>query len=155
MSRKMIALALALTLVAGVATAGEMAWFDMDNCAMCKGISSNPEMMKNITWEQHNIEGGIISVTTVGKKYVADYRVAHAEMEKTGMKLQSGEKMDMCGSCTALGAALMKGVEQQYVETTQGDVWLVTSKNPEVVAELQGWAKRNSEEMAKMKAEKS
>ncbi|MCH7549337.1 MAG: hypothetical protein IH969_07380 [Candidatus Krumholzibacteriota bacterium] len=88
-------------------------------------------------------------------KMIADYRVAHAEMEKTGMKLHGGEKMDLCGSCTALGACMVKGVYQQYVETMHGDVWIVTSKNPEVVAELQGWAKRNAEEMAKMKTEKS
>jgi len=148
----MIVLAVAVMLVASVAAAGDVAWFDMDNCAMCKGISSNAELMKNITWEQHNVEGGIISITTVGMNYVEDYRVAHAAMEETGMKLHAGEKMDLCGSCTALGACLMKGVDQQYVETSHGDVWIVTAEDPEVTSDLQNWAKRNQKEMAKAKA---
>ena len=151
MLRKMILLTVAAVLVAGVATAGETAWFDMDNCSMCTNISNRHELMGNITWEQHNIEGGIVSVTTVEMKYIEDYRTAHASMVETSMKLQSGEKMEFCGSCSALGMCLMKGVDQQYVETLHGDVWIITSENAEVAAELQAWAKRNKDEMAKAK----
>lgn len=152
MSRKMIALCTVALFVAGAAVAGDMAWFDMDNCAMCKGISSHPEMMESITWEQHNISNGVVAVTTVEMKYMDEYRKAHAMMGETVKRLQEGEKMELCGSCTALGACMAKGVNQEYVETTHGDVWIVTSEKAEVVAELQNWAKRNTEEMAKMKA---
>jgi hypothetical protein len=72
-------------------------------------------------------------------------------MMTTVAKLEKGEMMDMCGSCTALGMCMMKGVNEEYVETSTGDVWIVTSDSPEVVAELQAWAKRNKEEMKKMK----
>jgi hypothetical protein len=145
-------LSLAVLLVAGVATAGDMAWFDMENCSMCKNISGNTALMENMTWEQHGISNGIVSITMVSEKYIDDYRKAHTKMAETGMKLQGGEMMALCGSCTALGMCLMKGVEQEYVETSSGDVWIVTSENAEVVAELQSWAKRNKEEMKKMQA---
>ena len=152
MFRKMIALCALALLVAGAAVAGDLAWFDMDKCDMCKGISNHAEMMENMTWEQHNITNGVVAITTVDKKYIDEYRKAHATMEETVSRLQKGEKMELCGSCAALGACMMKGVNEEYVETTHGDVWIVTSENAEVVADLQNWAKRNNEEMAKMKA---
>jgi len=110
--------------------------------------------MKNMTWEQHNISDGFVSVTMVPDEYLDTYRAAHSEMNKTAMRLQSGEMLELCGSCTALGMCMMKGVEQEYVQTSNGDVWIVTSTSPEVVAELQAWVKRNAEEMAKVKSTK-
>ena len=154
MLRCTILLSLAALLVAGVGIAGEQAWFDMENCSMCSKMASNSAMMENMTWEQYAISNGIVSITMVKDKYVDDYRTAHATMMKTAMELQTGKMMDMCGSCTTLGMCMMKGVGQEYVETSNGDVWIVTSENPEVVAELQAWAKRNKEEMMKMKAMK-
>jgi len=44
----------------------------------------------------------------------------------------------------------MKGPKQDYVSTSNGDVWILTSNDATVVAELQNWVKRNNEEMAKM-----
>lgn len=152
MSRKMLVLSLAALLVAGASTAGEMAWFDMANCAMCKNISSHEGLMENITWEQHPISNGVVSVTTVNPKYMDSYRSCHADMEKIGAKLEAGEQVQLCGSCTALGQCIMKGVGMEYVKTSTGDVWLLTSDKPELVTEIQSWAKRNAEEMAKMKS---
>jgi hypothetical protein len=57
---------------------------------------------------------------------------------------------EMCGSCMALGACMMKGPKQEYVETAHGDVWILTSDNPELVKELQAWVERNKVEMKKM-----
>ena len=154
MSHRILLMSLVVLLAAGVSTAGEMAWFDMENCGMCKNMSSNPEMMNSISWEQHPISNGIVSVTTVPEQYLLNYRKAHEAMVATGEKLGQGEMIEMCGSCTALGTCLMKGPKQEYVETAHGDVWILTSDNPELVKELQAWAKRNREEMAKMKAAK-
>jgi len=149
MLRRVTLLAVMAILVMGVAVAGDMPWFDMENCAMCQNISNRAELMSHVAWEQHNINGGIVSVTTVDMDYVPAYRKAHEAMTETGEKLMAGEKMQLCGSCTALGACLMKGVDQQYVMTSHGDVWILTSSNPEVTDALQAWGKRNKEEMAK------
>jgi TusA-related sulfurtransferase len=74
-------------------------------------------------------------------------------MKEAGMKLQQGEMLPLCGSCTAFGGLMMKGVTQEYAETKHGDVWIVTSDDDEVAAEIQAWAKRNREELAKMKSQ--
>jgi hypothetical protein len=118
-----------------------------------KNMSSNPELMMSVSREQHPITGGIVSVTTVPEKYLEAYRAAHTDMVATSMRLQKGEMLEMCGSCTALGMCMMKGPNQEYVETAHGDVWILTSDDPAVVADLQSWAKHNKEEMKKMKAE--
>jgi hypothetical protein len=139
-----------------VAVAGENAeapWFDMENCTFCKHMGANPEMMKAISWEQHAISDGIVCVTTVPDKFLPDYRKAHAAMVAAGEQMEQGGAMPMmCGSCMALGSCFMKGPKQEYVETKHGDVWIMTSDAAELAAELQAWAKRNQEELAKMKA---
>ena len=142
-----------LLVVAAVAGAAEKTWFDMDNCAMCKNISANPEMMVNMSWEQHNIKNGIVSIASVQPKYLDAYRTAHKGMMETGMRMHSGEKLDLCGSCEAFGACLEKGAQYEHIQTSNGDLMIVTADNAEVVAELQNWAKRNKEEMVKHHAE--
>ncbi|MDH3217744.1 MAG: hypothetical protein OEN01_15960 [Candidatus Krumholzibacteria bacterium] len=157
MLRQVIVLSLVALLAASVGFAGdkaEKAWFDMDNCAMCKNMTSNAELMENMTWENHNISNGIVAVTNVHEKYLDAYRAAHEGMTQTGAKLKKGEMLELCGSCMAIGACMMKGPKQEYVKTSTGDIWIVTSDKPELVAELQSWSKRNTAEMAKMKAKK-
>ncbi len=152
MSRILIALTLVLVLAVGVSVAGDyskkLAWFDMASCGMCKNMSA--ELYTSMTWEQHPITNGVVSVTTVTEKALPTYRKAHADMMAFGEKLMSGEKMALCGSCTAFSACLMKGASYEYVETTTGDLMIVTSDDKKVVAELKTWAAKNTEEMAKM-----
>ncbi len=154
MSRILIALTLVLALAVGVSVAGDysktkkVAWFDMQNCGMCKSMPM--ELYTSMTWEQHPISNGVVSVTTVTEKALPTYRKAHADMMAHGEKLMSGEKMALCGSCTAFSACLMKGASYEYVETTTGDLMIVTSDDKKVVAELKTWAAKNTEEMAKM-----
>ena len=149
MSRTIVVLALLALLVSG-AVAGEKSWFDMQNCAMCKNITSQAGLMENIKWEQYPISNGIICVTTVNDGYLDKYHTAHEGMMKMGMRMQNGEKLELCQSCQALGMCMMKGPKQDYVSTSNGDVWILTSNDATVVAELQNWVKRNNEEMAKM-----
>jgi hypothetical protein len=151
-------LSLALMLVGGLATAGDeagTAWFDMANCVMCKNVASEPAMMDNMSWEHHPIGNGVVSVTTVAPEYLDNYRKVTMKMHETGMKMQKGEiEPKTCGSCTALGMCMMKGLKMEPVMTSVGSVTLFTSDNPDVVKEVQAWAKRNNEEMKKMMAGK-
>jgi hypothetical protein len=153
MTRRIMLLSLAVLIVAGVATAGDKPWFDM-NCSMCKNLYGVEGLMENMSWEQLDISNGIVSVTTVTKDYLPAYREAHMGMKETGMMLQKGEMLPICGSCTAFGVFMTKGVNQEYAETTHGDVWIVTSDDDEVVAEIKAWAQRNRDELAKMKPKK-
>jgi len=144
-------LLLGFLLVLGVSSvfAGGKEWFDMESCDMCRPLTENPELLMNITWEQHNISNGIVSVTTVEKDYVEVYRKAHSEMGEVGASMEKGNHTELCGMCTNLVGMMMKGVEQEGVVTTHGDVWILTSKDPLVVADLQKWASKNKEEMEK------
>jgi hypothetical protein len=151
MIRRLTVVIVAVLVVAGAAFAGD--WFDMENCAMCKNMS--PGLMKSMSWEQVDISNGIVCITNVDKGQIDAYRKAHEKMFETSKHLQQGEQLPLCGSCTALGMCLMKGPHQEYAETSTGDVWIFTSDNPELVAELQAWAKRNREEMAMMMESKS
>jgi len=151
MSKKIVLLSAAIAVVFSIAFAGDAPWFDMKKCAMCKSLTETPGLMESMNYEQLNISNGIVCLTTVKGDQLKTYRDAHGKMKEVFARLEKGEAVDLCGSCTAFGMIMMKGVKQDYAETRQGDVWIVTSDKPEVVAELQGWAKRNSEEMAKMK----
>ena len=148
MTRKLIALSLAAMFVAGFAMAGDKEWWDAE-CSMCEHMMSDQALMQNMKWEQYDISKGFVAVTTVEKNYLDAYYAAHAEMEKTGMRLMKGEQLELCGSCTYLGKCMMKGVSQEYVKTSSGDVWIVTSDDPEVVADLHEWVQKNKDAMAK------
>jgi len=150
MSRRLIALSFAVLVVAGAAVAGGQAWFD-PSCAMCENLMSDDALMKNMNWEQHNLASGMVAVTTVKPDYLSAYRTAHGNMNATAQRLMKGEQMELCGSCTALGKCMMMGAQQEYVETASGDIWIVTSDNPEVVADLHKWVERNQAEMKKAK----
>jgi len=139
-----------VVLAAAAAIAGEAPWFDMDNCAMCKNLSKHEGLLENMSWEQYNISNGIVAVAMVKPDYMKAYRTAHMEMGEVSERLYKGKQLEMCSSCSALGACLMEGASQEYVETSHGDVWIVTSDNKETVAKLQKWSKRNMDEMAKM-----
>lgn len=148
--RKTTLMMIIVVLAATAAMAGEGAWFDMENCAMCKNLTMQKGLLENMSWETYDITNGIVAVAVVKPDYVKSYRKAHMGMMKAGEKMGQGEKMEMCGSCSALGMCMMQGVNQEYVETTHGDVWIVTSDKAETVASLQKWSKRNMTEMARM-----
>ena len=152
----MLRRALSLTLVAVVAIAavsfagdGESKWFDMENCGMCKNLN-HEGMLEAMTWEQYGISNGVVAVTNVKPDFLEKYREAHKGMEATGAKMMAGEKIEMCGSCTALGMCFMKGAKQEYIPTKTGDIWIVMSDNPDVVADLHTWMKKNQKAMESM-----
>lgn len=154
MSKKIVLLSSAILLVFSIAFSGDAAWYDMNKCSMCKALVEKPGLLESTNWEQVSIPDGVVSITTIKNGRLKDYREAHSAMMDVAARLQKGEPLPLCGSCTALGAIMMKGVKQNYAETAQGDVWIITSDKPELVAELHGWAKRNNDEMAKVEAAK-
>jgi hypothetical protein len=147
---KLAMIPILLLLVASPAYAGGENWFDMHNCDMCKPIMEEPDLYDHITWEQHDISNGVVAVTTVDKEFLAAYRKAHGKMEGVIGRMQKGEKVALCGSCTYIGGLMMKGIKHEAVDTAFGDVMILTSDNPEVVSEIQKWAAKNKEEMKKM-----
>lgn len=144
---------LALTLIYTVSSSYDKAWFDLEGCAMCKGIAENPKLIENMTWDQYDITNGVLAVTSVTPEFKEAYMTASKHMKMTGEKLMAGEKLDLCGSCTALSGMFGRGIKSEMIATENGSISLFTSADAELVSELQSWSAMNKDEMKKMHAE--
>jgi hypothetical protein len=142
--------AFALTARAGE----EPAWIDLENCSMCKHLTGEPGLMEHLSWESFSISTGMMMVTTVEPEYEKAYAKAGMNMQKTGAELQAGAQMPLCGTCMAWGGLLMSGAKMDHLTTKAGHVTLLTGTEPELVAKIQAFAKRNQEEMEKHEAAK-
>jgi hypothetical protein len=149
MKTLVLAAAVVLVVAFSIVQAGDEPWFDMENCSFCKNLATEPGLLDHMTWEQHNISNGMVSVTWVDEKYMDEYKTAYDNMEKVGKRLEAGEQLPMCQSCMTFGMLMMKGVKQESAKLTHGDVWIVTSDDPAVVKQIQDWATRNMEELKK------
>ena len=146
----LVVLSLALFCCIASAEAGEP-WFDMENCAFCKNLTAEPELMDHMPkWEHHNVTNGSVSITEVDKEYLPAYKKAMANMEETSKKLEAGEQLPMCGMCKAYSALMMKGVKYEEVGSGNVFVLLMHSDDPEVVKEIHAMTDRTNEELKKM-----
>jgi hypothetical protein len=127
-------------------------WFDLEGCSMCKALTEDPELLPNMSWEQFDLQNGIISVTTVKPEHMASFKKANEKQMMVGEKLMKGEMLPMCNSCQAMGMIMMKGqsdLQQEMINTKYGSIWILTSPDKKIVAELQQWAHKNQEELKK------
>ncbi len=92
--KKLLMLTLAITLCIGLGIsmtqagdAAEAKWFDLENCAMCTGMMAEKGLMENMTWEQHNISNGILSVATVTPEYKEAFGRSCAARDAQGQNL--------------------------------------------------------------------
>jgi hypothetical protein len=136
----------------------EAAWFDMENCEFCKNVTAEKGLMENMHFKNYDITNGVVTITTVKAEYKDAYMRAHKAMEALGTKMMSGEvdptTVKMCGHCQAYGGFMMKGVVFDYIQAEVGDIVVMTSATPEMVTEIQAFAKKNETEFEKMEAKK-
>ncbi len=142
----------ALVMTISVVNAQESPWFDMEKCEFCKSLSTDPELLPNLGWEHYNIANGVVTITTVPPKLNESYEVVRAHMMAVSEKAMSGEKLDMCGMCNAMGGLMMKGVAHEEVKTQHGYLGFMTSDNVELQKEIHAWSDRTNEELKKMEA---
>jgi hypothetical protein len=144
---------LALSLIYTVALTSDEKWFDLEGCEMCKGIAENPKLLENMTWNQYDINNGVLAVTTVAPEFMEAYMDASKQMKMTGEKIMAGQKVELCGSCTALSGMFGNGLKSEMIATDDGSISLFTSADAELVTELQVWSSKNKVEMNKMHAD--
>lgn len=140
----------ALFLMTAVTIFAGDAWFDMENCSMCKPMMDKPGLMENMTWEQYDISNGVVGVTTVAAEFKDAFKSCHTEMMAISEKLMAGEEMPLCGSCVTFGGLVGKGMHIENVPTSNGQITILTADNDELVAEIKAWSSKNKEEMKKM-----
>lgn len=149
-SRTLIGLCSVLFVLASIVIAQDKPWIDFQHCDMCKNFSANPELMKGMTCEMHNIANGYVSISTVKPELLKDYREACAKCDAMSQKLMAGEKLNLCGSCEAMSSLMAKGAKLEEVETQNGSLMLLTSNDPALIDAIHKWSDRTNEEMKKM-----
>jgi hypothetical protein len=136
------------------AAPGEEMWFDLENCAFCKHLSKDPQLMQNMMWEHHDISNGAVTIVVVNPGGRKAYMEAEAGMAELSKKMETGEinpaDVPMCGHCKHYGKLMEMGAKIESVQSKLADVTIMTSDKPEVVAEIKTFAQRNRDEMAKM-----
>ena len=146
-----VALALLFCTVAIAVASAPAGWFDMANCEMCAPMMAEKGLMENTKWESFSIATGMMNVMSVPSSYEAAFARAHEKCNALGEKLQKGETLKLCGSCTAMGQLLGQGAKMDQVNAGSSHVVLLTATEPSLVAKIQAYEKKNVEEMAKMK----
>jgi len=143
----------AVMVLASISMADEKPWFDMKGCAFCKNLTTDPDLMKNMTWDHYDISNGVMAVTCVTPAYKESYQKAMSAMQQVGEEMQKGKTdVPMCGHCQAYGGLMQAGAKFDYVPAKVADIMIITSDKPEVQTMIKKFGQRNREEMAKMEA---
>ena len=125
--------------LAHAASEGEMI-AEMQKCAVCKHLAAKPDLMKNMTWETHKIDNGMLSVSTVPKEQKADFDALSKEMktavEEVKAANKQGKPVELCHMCAAMGELMKAGAKEQEIAIPNGSIHLMTSSDPTVVAKL-------------------
>jgi hypothetical protein len=139
-----------LVAVTTITIAQEKPWLDMKNCAFCKTLLKDPQLVENMTFEHHDISNGLLSLTVVKPEFHDSYMAAEHEMEKLAAEVASGNTdIPMCGSCEYYGKLVMAGAKFEHISTCAGEILLITSDKPEVLEMIRYYAKRSRDELAK------
>ena len=152
--RRSLLLSMAVLALAAVsAGAQDTPWFDLVNCGFCKNLAAQEGLLEHMKWENFVIGTGMISVTTVEPGWEDKYKAAMAGIEDAAKRFQAGERFPLCGMCTAYGMIKATGkVKEEGFSTKAGDIFVMTSTDPDVIAKIQANAQRTIDEYAKMEA---
>jgi hypothetical protein len=127
---------------------------DMKKCAVCNVMAEKPDLMKDMTWESHKIEGGMLCVASVPKEKMKEFAALHEKMlkqiEHVKADSQQGKAVALCGFCQGMGELEKAGAKQQHIQTATGFISLVTSQDSAVVAKIHAQADKAIAEQKKM-----
>jgi hypothetical protein len=126
----------------------------MKKCAVCKYMAEKPELMKDMTWETHKIDSGMLSLTTVPKETKKEFDAVSAKMmqaiEKVKADMKQGKRVELCEYCAAMGELSRAGAKHQHIETSTGAIDMMTSNNPNVVKKIHALADKAIAEQKQM-----
>ena len=146
----LVMLGLALVNTAVQAQEHEGGWFDLHNCAMCKNLSAEEGLLEHMTWENHIIPNGMMSIAVIPDDYQGAMDRVHHNMQAVVKKLQSGEQMPLCGFCQSYGKLMEMGAQEQEIKSAAGYISLLTSDDPQVVKKIHEHAQKTIDEHQKM-----
>lgn len=111
-------------------------WLDMQNCYFCQPLAQTPGLMDNITWENHNIKNGTVSVVTYAPEWKDKYKAASADMEKRWKSFDPAKPQPLCGMCTAWMKYPMDKMTWETIDFKGGELEVGTSTDSAVVAQM-------------------
>jgi uncharacterized membrane-anchored protein YhcB (DUF1043 family) len=113
---------------------------EMQKCEVCKFLAEKPDLMKQMTWETHKIDNGMISVASGPKENKDEFHAVHEKMMQAVAKVkadqQQGKPVQLCEYCQSMSELMKAGAKQQNIETAGGAICLVTSDDPAVVQKI-------------------
>lgn len=140
-----------------VAASQEEMMKEMKDCAVCGVMASDPKLMKDMTWETHKIDNGMLCVASVPKEDKADFDAVHAKMmaniAKVKAEMAQGKEVKVCSFCREMGELEKAGAKQQPIATQTGSVMLITSTDPSVVAKIHAHADKAIEMEKQMQSQ--
>jgi hypothetical protein len=132
---------------------------EMEKCVVCKYMAEKPELMKEMTWETHKIENGMLCLTTVPKDFKHEFDAVGAKMmqaiEKVKADAQAGKEVELCSFCASMGELMKLNAKEQHIKTATGAIHMVTSDDPAIVAKIHGFADKAIEEQKKMEQQRT
>jgi hypothetical protein len=130
---------------------------EMKKCAVCKYMAANPELMRNMTWETHKIDNGMLCLTTVPKEMKKEFDAVSEKMmqaiDEVKAGAEQGKEVALCSFCASMGELMKANAKQQHIETATGAIHLCTSDDPAVVKKIHAMADKAIAEQKKMRAQ--
>ncbi|HEY3395757.1 MAG TPA: hypothetical protein VGK58_23850 [Lacipirellulaceae bacterium] len=127
---------------------------EMEKCAVCKHMAEKPELMKDMTWETHKIEDGMLCLTTVPKEKKKEFDALGAKMMQAINKVKAdakqGKEVELCSLCAGTGELHKSGAKMQYIDTHSGAIHIVTSDDAAIVKKIHAFADKAIAEQKKM-----
>lgn len=127
---------------------------EMKKCAVCKHMAEKPELVKNMTWETHKIDNGMLCLTTVPKEMKKDFAAVNTKMMQAIAEVTTAQKqgrpVELCEFCSSMGALMQANAKEQHIETQMGAIHLMTSNDPATVAKIHAVADKAIAEQKKM-----
>lgn len=131
----------------------EKAWSDAAHCQICKPWSEHQELMISSKWETHPTANGMLIATQVPKAQMETFAAVEKEIDANVAKIDwQNEKPELCGFCQSISDLMAIGSKLEKVETSFGNIMLVSSDSPDTVAKIHEVAKRAQAEEKKMMA---
>lgn len=154
MKKLMMTIVALATLTAGLALAADAEpWFDLENCGMCRNLTTDPELFQTMLWETKLFANGLIEVTTVPAAYEERFGKLMKDMEASGARLMAGEQMPLCGMCRSYGKMMMAGASIEHMQVGEAHISVISSRDPAAVEMIQQHGRTTIEEMKKWMAE--
>ena len=127
---------------------------EMQKCAVCKYMAENPELMKEMTWETHKIDNGMLCLTTVPKEMKKEFDTVSAKMMQAIAKLEAdpthAKEVQLCSFCRSMGELHKLNAKMQHIDTQTGAIHMSTSNDPAIVKKIHAMADKAIAEQKKM-----